>query len=64
VRTPVDERLRQEAEQYRLRFACPDCVYFDVASGACSEGYPNHEHLDQSLADRRILVFCKSFELS
>lgn len=62
--TPVDDRLREEAERYRLRFACPHCVYFEPDGGTCSEGYPNQDHVDPDLAKRRVLVFCKSFETS
>jgi hypothetical protein len=64
VITPIDERLRAEAERYRFRFACPDCAYFEPHSRTCSEGYPNHEHIEPSLARRASVVFCKSFELS
>lgn len=59
--TPVDGRLRQEAQAYRLRFACPHCVYFDPASRSCSEGYPTEEH-ERTDFDRDALLFCKLFE--
>lgn len=64
MRTPVDERLRREAKRFELRFSCPHCAYFDEASGRCSEGYPNQDHLSPELAERSVLLFCKSFELS
>src|SRR5689334_602061 len=64
VKTPVDDRLRREARDFELRYACEHCVHFEPAHGACAEGYPNEAHRDVSLEGRRVLVFCKSFELS
>jgi hypothetical protein len=62
--TEVDAQLREEAKRYRLRFACPDCAYFESETRTCSEGYPNHDHVNPELHCRQVVVFCKSFELS
>ncbi|PKN32074.1 MAG: hypothetical protein CVU63_20640 [Deltaproteobacteria bacterium HGW-Deltaproteobacteria-20] len=61
---PVDERLRQEAERYRLRFTCESCAWFDAEGGTCSHAYPNEAHkgIDLNVADR--VAFCKEFELA
>jgi hypothetical protein len=63
MQTTVDERLVQEASALRLRFACPDCAHFDSETGTCTNGYPNDEHASRDLAGRKVVVFCKSFEL-
>ncbi|WP_437525820.1 hypothetical protein WME79_39690 [Sorangium sp. So ce726] len=73
----LDDRLREEAQRYRLVFACPDCASFDPVApdpdeaGAgppgrgprCSLGYPVAPHLSTSLEDRDEIIFCKAFEL-
>ena len=64
MKTLVDDRFRREAREFELRYACEHCVHFEPGRGACTEGYPNEDHRDASLVGRRVLVFCKSFELS
>ena len=64
MKTVVDETLRLEASQYRLRYTCGHCVHFDEATRACAEGYPNEPHLDDRTHSRKSLEFCKSFELA
>lgn len=64
MHTPIDPRLVEEAERFRLRFSCDHCAYFDDAHDRCSEGFPHHEHRSSALSGRKLLVFCKSFELS
>lgn len=59
--TRVDERLRSEATQYRFRFGCPSCAYFDPARRRCSEGYPIDAHASEALGEA-VVVFCKLFE--
>jgi len=59
VKTPVDERLRQEAERFRLRFRCDDCVHFDGRS--CTHGYPTDDH--RRTLDDPFIVFCKELEI-
>ena len=61
---PVDERLRQEAARYRLRFTCESCAWFDAEGGTCSHAYPNEAHkgIDLNVAER--VAFCKEFELA
>ncbi len=61
MKTLVDERLRAEAARYDLRFACPNCAYFDELAQRCAEGYPIDEHRETELSRREIL-FCKLFE--
>jgi hypothetical protein len=61
MRTLVDARLRTEAERFRLRFACADCVYFAADERRCSEGYPIAPHERRDL-ERTEVVFCKLFE--
>ncbi|HSC88811.1 MAG TPA: hypothetical protein VLC09_16125 [Polyangiaceae bacterium] len=63
MQTPIDPRLRREAERFHLRFACPDCVYYDDVGGRCSEGYPVKEHASRDL-ERDSVTFCKLFEVA
>lgn len=60
----VDERLRAEAEQYRLRFGCESCAHFAPESRSCSNGFPTAPHLQIDLGRVESLEFCKAFELS
>jgi hypothetical protein len=60
----VDERLREEARRYRLRFGCESCAHFATESRSCSHGYPTKPHLQVDLARVDTLEFCKAFELS
>ena len=55
--------MLREAEEFRLRFACPDCAYYDSADSTCSNGFPVAPHLQRDLSRRSLLVFCKAFEL-
>ena len=64
MQSPVDQRLVIEAEQFSLRFACPDCVHFEPASETCSNGFPNEWHRNKHLELLSVAVFCKSFELT
>lgn len=59
----VDERLQNEAREYRLRFNCEDCVHFDAAEARCSEGFPCEPHRRRELVLGEALLFCKHFEL-
>lgn len=59
----VDDRLRDEARRFDLRFACPDCASFDDEARSCSLRFPNEMHLDPTIEGRRQIVFCKAFEL-
>ena len=59
----IDDRLRDEARRFDLRFACPDCASFDDEKGACSLGFPNEMHLDPRIEGRAQVIFCKAFEL-
>jgi hypothetical protein len=59
----VDDRFREEARRFVLRFTCDACVHFDSDRSSCSNGYPAEEHLriDPELVTE--LSFCKLFEL-
>jgi hypothetical protein len=59
----VDGLLRDEADRFRLVFACPGCVHFDPDARRCSLGYPSGVHEESSLEGRDEVVFCKHFEL-
>jgi hypothetical protein len=63
MKTRIDDQLRREARQFRLRFTCEDCAHFEVAESRCVEGYPNAEHRDSSLTGAEVL-FCKLFEVA
>lgn len=62
MKTPVDDRLRQEASTFALRFACEDCAHAAQGDGLrCTLGYPaapRREALDEGE-----IVFCKEFDL-
>lgn len=60
----VDERLRQEAIRFELRFGCESCAHFAPESGACGNGYPTAPHLDVDLSRAESLEFCKEFEVA
>jgi hypothetical protein len=64
VLTEVDERLRDEARRFELRFTCESCAHFDPPSGSCASGYPNEPHRGVRLTEARTLVFCKEYELA
>lgn len=64
MKTAVDGRLRLEATEFELRYACEHCAHFDPLSEACSQGFPNEEHRHRSLELSASLTFCKSFELT
>lgn len=59
----VDERLRTEAERFRLRFGCEDCAHFSPEGRACGNGYPTAPHFGIQLSRVEALEFCKEFEL-
>ena len=61
--TLVDERLRVEAERFRLRFACEECAHFVPDQASCEHGYPPGPRREPALDARHTLVFCKEFEL-
>jgi hypothetical protein len=63
MRTPVDDRLREEARAFAFRFGCEDCAHFEPAGGLCANGYPTAPHARVDLASRHHLEFCKEFEL-
>lgn len=60
----VNDRLRDEACRYQLRFECEDCAHFEPVQQSCASGYPNQDHRRLPLAGRATLVFCKEFELA
>jgi hypothetical protein len=60
----VDDQLRDEARRFKLVFACPSCVWFEVDGRACALGFPNADHVDERLEGRESVIFCKAFELA
>lgn len=63
MRTLIDDRLREEARRFTLRFTCDDCAHFDPEGVRCAEGYPHAPHRGVRMERVRELLFCKSFEL-
>lgn len=59
MKTDVDQRLRDEAERFQLRFRCEDCVHFEGET--CSHGYPTEPHRQSLVAP--IVFFCKEHEM-
>jgi hypothetical protein len=67
VKTRADVRLREEAARFAFRFACDDCVHFDLARARCAHGYPaapRQDALATSASPDDELAFCKEFELA
>ncbi len=60
MKTRVDERLRDEARRFALRFACEDCAHFDGAR--CGNGWPGR--VARSLDEPGVteIELCKEFE--
>ena len=66
MRTLVDARLREEAERFRFRHTCDDCVHFTGTE--CAHGYPTEAHrapiASTEASDAPTwIVFCKEHEL-
>jgi hypothetical protein len=63
----VDGVLRDEARRFALRFACEDCVHWNVTvaagatAGVCGNGWPERVAKDALAGDE--VAFCKEFEL-
>ena len=60
----VDQRLRDEARHYGLRFGCESCVHFAPESARCGNGYPTQPHRLIDLERVETLEFCKEFEVA
>ena len=63
MKTRVDASFREEAERFRLRYACEACAHFDEIGESCSNGFPNSAHRGLPLVEQSELEFCKQFEL-
>ena len=67
MKTPIDDRLRLEAERFEFRFACEDCAHFDAEAVECSLEYPAAPRRDVLIATEVAratdLELCKAFEL-
>ena len=59
----VDQRLRDEALRFELRFGCESCTHFAAETRACGNGYPTTPHVGIDLMRVESLEFCKEFEL-
>ena len=64
MKTPVDERFREEARIFAFRFGCEDCAHFEPVHELCGNGYPTAPHANVDLGARRYLEFCKEFEFA
>ena len=64
MKTPVDERFREEVRAFALRFGCEDCAHFEPVHESCANGYPTAPHANGDLSVRRHLEFCKEFEFA
>jgi hypothetical protein len=62
MKTYINERLRNEAQRYGLRFACEDCVHFDAERAACGNGWPPSPR--RGALDLTEIEFCKELELA
>jgi hypothetical protein len=60
----VDERLRDEAARFALRFGCESCAHFAPETMTCGEGFPTAPHHGIDLSRVRSLEFCKAFEVA
>ena len=61
--TKVDERFREEAERFSLRFGCESCFAWNAETKRCAHEYPNEQHCGVDLEQADQVVFCKEFEL-
>jgi hypothetical protein len=59
----VDQRLREEAQRFNLRFGCESCAHFAPESQRCGNGYPTAPHRGVDLERIEALEFCKDFEV-
>lgn len=66
MRLQWNTTFSRQAEQFDLRYSCPDCGHFDAVAEVCAHGWPNIDHrlphAGVEQADREV-VFCKEFEL-
>lgn len=60
----VDQRLRDEASRFRLRFGCEHCAHFAPELLCCGNGYPTAPHRGIDLSRVDTLEFCKEFEVA
>jgi hypothetical protein len=64
VKHALTDALARDIETYALRFGCERCAHADLDGRVrCSLEYPNEEHREALVAARKVLVFCKEFEL-
>ncbi len=71
MKTPVDDRLVEEARRLHFRFACEDCAHFAPAREQCSLGYPaapRRQELDRARpcegSTLHLVELCKAYELA
>jgi hypothetical protein len=64
MKTPVDPRLRDEAQRFAFRFACDDCAHFDPDSARCSLQYPATLRHGALTSGAPAIELCKTFELA
>lgn len=61
----MNQRFRDETEQYRFVFTCQDCDLWLEKEDKCSIHYPTEPHRQETVdatPDGERLYFCKMFE--
>jgi len=61
--TRVDSQLRQDIQNFALKYACEDCAHFETHARSCSLGFDPTVHLAHAISPGDTIVFCKTFEL-
>lgn len=66
MRIDWNPSFSQQAEQFDLRYCCPDCGHFDTVGQVCAHRWPTADHRQPHAGAeqaQRKVVFCKEFEL-
>lgn len=61
----MNEKYRQQKEQFNLKECCEDCEHFGEQRRLCEMGYPVAAHERESFQkaqDGERIYFCKMFE--
>ena len=62
----MNDRYRQEKEQFGLKESCEDCRHFFSDGARCAMLYPSKPHRRETFAqakDGERIYFCKMFEV-
>lgn len=66
MRLDWNPSFSRQAEQFDLRYCCPDCGHFDAVGQVCANRWPTTDHRQPHAGAEqahRKVVFCKEFEL-